>query len=158
MSETRILMVCTGNSCRSVMAQGLLQQKAKQAGVATIKVESAGVFAVQGMEPTQETQHVLRGVGVDCSMHRARSLTVEMVEHADLILVMETFQAEELLRRMPQAKAKVHLLKEYAGMQDDPNLNVPDPIGKPMEVYEVCFASISDAVERIAHGLGLKAS
>ena len=157
MSAKRILFVCTGNSCRSVMAQGLMQALLKRAGIETIRVESAGVFAIDGMSPTRETQRVLQDVGVDCADHRARVLTTEMIQEADLIFVMEQFQADEILRRLSSAKGKVQLLKPYGLSQQDPmdNPNIPDPIGKPLEVYEVCFAEIREAVERVVKSLGV---
>ena len=157
MSAKRILFVCTGNSCRSVMAQGLMQHMFKRAGMESLAVESAGVFAIDGMLPTRETQRVLQDVGIDCSMHRARTLTVDMVEASDLILVMEQFQADEIIRRLPGAKRKVHLLKSYGLPPDESaaNPNIPDPIGKPLEVYEVCFAEIREAIERVAKSLGV---
>ena len=158
MSPKRVLFVCTGNSCRSVMAQGLMQHALRQAGIKTVTVESAGVFAISGMGPTRETQKVLQeAIGVDCSEHRARTLTPEMVQAADLVFVMEQFQAEEVLRRVPSAKDKVHLLKPYGLAKEEAGNcpNIPDPIGKPLEVYEVCFAEIRDAIDRIAKSLGV---
>jgi len=157
MDGKRILFVCTGNSCRSVMATGLLRQMLQRAGVDTVTVESAGVFAIDGMVPTQETQRVLRDIGVDCSGHQARTLTPDMAETADCIFVMEPFHAEEVIRRAPSTKGKVHLLKPYGllpgGLIGPPG--IPDPIGKPLEVYEVCFAEIREAVARVAKSLGV---
>lgn len=157
MSFKRILFVCTGNSCRSVMAQGLMRQAFQQAGIDAIQVESAGVFAIDGMSPTRETLRVLQDVGIDCASHRARTLTPEIAQGADLIFVMEQFQADEVIRRAPNAKDKVHLLKPYGLAPADAgnNPNIPDPIGKPLEVYEVCFADIREAVERVAKSLGV---
>lgn len=155
MRMKHILFVCTGNSCRSVMAQGLLQHFLARVGIGGIAVESAGVFAVDGMAATRETQSVLREIGVDCSGHRSRPLTAELAEGADLIFVMEPFQAEEIARRFPEAKTKAHLLKPY-GLPPGQLMGspaIPDPIGKPLEVYEVCFAEIREAVERIVKSL-----
>lgn len=124
-----------------------------------MEVSSAGVFAIEGMLPTRETLRLLQEIGVDCSSHRARPLTNDLIQAADLIFAMEQFQLEEVVRRVPSAKDKVHLLKPFGltkkGTEGTPD--IPDPIGKPLEVYEVCFAEIRDAVTRVAKNLGVAA-
>ena len=157
MGAKRILFVCTGNSCRSVMAQGLMQALLAKAGVETVTVESAGVFAIEGMSATREALRVLQDIGVDGSAHRARGLAPDLVRSADLIFVMEQFQLEEVIRRFPETLGKAQLLKPY-GLRPDElvgNPNIPDPIGKPLEIYEVCFAEIREAVERVAKSLNV---
>ena len=157
MNAKRILFVCTGNSCRSVMAEGLMRHLLQRAGVNTVTVESAGIFAMEGMNPTRETLRVLQDAGIDGSSHRARALTLEMIHGADVVFAMEPFQMDEIIRRAPSAKDKVHLLKPYGLPPEDlpASPGIPDPIGKPLEVYEVCFVEIREAVERIAKSLGV---
>jgi len=157
MGAKRILFVCTGNSCRSVMAQGLMQSLLAKAGLDAVTVESVGVFAMEGMSPTREALRVLQDIGVDGSAHRARGLTADIVQRADLIFVMEQFQLDEVLRRFPETRGKTQLLKPYGLRPEDVvgNPNIPDPIGKPLEIYEVCFAEIREAVERIAKSLNV---
>ena len=157
MTVKRILFVCTGNSCRSVMAERLMRSLLQRAGIEGVTVESAGAFAIDGMGPTRETQRVLLEAGIDCAGHRARALTPQMIQDADLVLVMEPFHAAEALQRVPAAKGKVHLLKPFGAAPTEAAgaPGVPDPIGKPLEVYEVCFVEIREAVERVARSLGV---
>ena len=139
------------------MAQGVLQQLLQRGGMSSVTVESAGVFAVSGMEATRETTRVLAAAGINCAQHRARLVTTAMIEQADLVFVMEQFQAEEIIRRAPKARDKVHLLKPH-GLPTEALIgspNIPDPIGKPMEVYEVCFHEVCEAVARVAKSLGV---
>lgn len=144
----RILCVCTGNSCRSVMAQGLLRQFLKGCHP-EIRVLSAGLGTVGGMGPTPETIEVMEAEGVDVSSHLSQPLTPDLVDKADLILVMDRFHLESIVRRQPEAKGKIFLLKEFQANElvDDPN--IPDPIGQPLEVYEGCLAAIKEAVQRV---------
>ncbi len=158
MSLKRMLFVCTGNSCRSVIAKYLMQDLLRNAKITDIRIDSAGVFAHEGMPSTQETQQVLKEVGVDCSGHAARVVTPELVRGADLVLVMEQFHLEEVLRRVPDAKDKVHLLKGYGRNPREPEAHqeVSDPIGKPLEVYEVCCTEIRGEIERVAKLIGVR--
>ena len=140
------------------MAQQLLQHRLRQAGVDAVSVASAGVFAVEGMGPTHETLRVLKEQGITCEGHTARTLTPTMIEAADIIFVMEPFQLNEVLRRSPKARGKVHLLRQF-GLPNEEVMeapSIPDPIGKPLEVYEVCFRQICDAMEHVGKELGLK--
>jgi len=123
-----ILFVCTGNSCRSVMAEGLFK-KAVEARAGEFEVGSAGIAAYDGYPSTLETIRVLHEKGVDMSRHQSRRLTRELVEAADEIYVMERMHREMILSFWPDAEEKVHLLTEFSPAKSATREeDIPDPI------------------------------
>lgn len=144
----KILFVCTGNSCRSVMAEGLLKKMLQGKGRTDVQVSSAGTNTADGIRPTLETIETMRRVGVDVSGHCGRQVTEEMVKEADLVLCMENFHREQILSALPEVESKVRLLKGFgnAGRMDE---EIPDPIGRPIEMYARCLDDIQGGVEQL---------
>lgn len=143
-----ILFVCTGNSCRSVMAEAVLKKKLKEKNIDNVEVSSAGIMMVGGMGASEMTRFVLRKEGIDVSMHRSRGLSPELIDRSDIILVMERLHEKRIMELAPEAKNRVFLLKEFAKMKDN-ELDISDPIGSTEEFYEETLGIIKQAVERI---------
>jgi len=115
------------------MAQGLLKNMLKKEGIENVKVSSAGIAALPSFAIYGVLEKVLKEEDIEISNHKPTRVTVDIVKDADLILVMERRHKEAILEMAPEVKKKVFLLKEFAG--EKKNLDIPDPIGQPEEVY-----------------------
>ncbi|MCG0239556.1 MAG: low molecular weight protein arginine phosphatase [Firmicutes bacterium] len=135
-----VLIVCTGNTCRSPMAAALLRHLAAQRGF-PLNVLSAGTFAIPDQPATPEAQATLMGRGIDLGDHRSRPLTPELVASADRILTMTAAHKEQVLALDPGAAGKTYTLGEYAGTGEE----VPDPFGRSAEAYR----EAADQMERL---------
>jgi len=143
----KILFVCSGNLCRSVMAEWMFRTLSRRAGRFHARAASAGLLDLGGAEADPQAAAILRERGVDASRHRSRTLTADMVEGADWVLVMEEAQRDEVLRRHPGAGDKVRLLKSFSAQGDEAGLDIRDPYGMAPYHYRTCFAEIYFSLE-----------
>ncbi|AEE95267.1 low molecular weight protein arginine phosphatase [Mahella australiensis] len=147
-----ILFVCSGNTCRSPMAQAIAETMFRKAdsGLEAIKVMSAGIAAVNGQPASANAIEVMREMGMDISRHRSRMLSGELVEQADLILTMTLQHKRYVLMMFPESYDKVFTLKEYA---DCGSSDIPDPFGGSLEDYRECANEIQQALFRLVQKL-----
>jgi tRNA threonylcarbamoyl adenosine modification protein (Sua5/YciO/YrdC/YwlC family) len=127
----RILIVCTGNSCRSPMGEGWLRHEIEKRGLAAeIEVASCGTSARDGLPCTPEAEFVMRNREIDMSRFRSRSCRKGDLWSSDLILAMAEPHSESIVKMLPEAKERTI------------TLNVEDPIGMGMQVYEKTLLDI----------------
>ena len=140
-----ILFVCTGNLCRSPMAEGLLRHHLEEHGQAgDFNVRSAGTWAVEGSPASVNSVRTMLEWNINLSEHAAHLLTMEDVKEASLVLVMEKTHRDDIVRLLPEEAYKIHLLSEMVGLRDA----VEDPYGEDMEAYRDTAGHIAELIEQ----------
>ena len=155
-----ILFVCTGNTCRSSIAEGIMKNLLKDKNII---IKSAGTSVFFSEPANQKAIDVMSQMGIDIKDHRSQTLTEELIEEADLILTMTHYHTDNVIRKYAKAIEKTFTLKEYLslllekkGLTEDPDyqfnideMNVTDPYGQSIDVYRETAKEIKRILERI---------
>ncbi len=137
-----ILIVCTGNTCRSPMAEGLLRHMLQSmCGEEGFQVISAGTAALEGDPAAEHAVTVLAERGIDLSGHRSRSLSRDLIVQANRILAMTEQHRDAVLVLVPEAEENIQVLA------------MPDPFGMPVEVYRECAQELEKLLEAVVKEL-----
>ena len=135
--KRKLLVVCTGNTCRSPMAAALLSKMLEEKGLSgEYAADSAGVAAFDFQPASENAVLAAKEEGFDLSEHRARRITMEDLDGSELIFVMSQQHKDRLASVLPEAEEKLVVM------------DIPDPFGGDLPLYRECFAAIRSFFER----------
>lgn len=139
----KILFICTGNTCRSPMAEAIYNNLSTEQATA----KSAGLFAMTGSKAAENTMRVLEENKLTLN-HRAKQVMVKDVQWATYIITMTESHKTQLVDQFPETVDKVYTLKEYAEI-DEGGLDVLDPYGGNVDVYRQTFLELKELIKRL---------
>jgi protein-tyrosine-phosphatase len=148
----KILFVCSGNTCRSPLAEALARDILPGRLDFAVEIASAGTSAVEGAPASQQSIDVARAHGIDLSAHRSRPLNPGLVRSADLIVTMGVRHRDSVGEVDPDSLESTFLLTNFS---DRHHGDIPDPIGASLDVYQQTYLVIRECIESMATKLAV---
>ncbi len=148
-----VIVVCTGNICRSPMGEKLLQHAlaAEPEPLRSLKVVSAGVSAPRGQPATDNSVAALKKVGLDLSAHRSQPLTQSLLDQALAVFCMTESHRSMIELNFERVPKSLHLFREFIGRDGD--TEIPDPYGGNFREYEACRDGLVEAIPSLVQHL-----
>lgn len=145
----KIIFCCTGNTCRSPMAEYLLKKLLQEEKIDNVEVESRGIMCSNGCPISQNSLICLQEVGIDASLHKSQSITIKDLIESDLIVTMTKSHKDFLVSEF-NAGENVKTFEEVAGIKD-----IIDPYGASLQYYRQCRDEINVGIKKIFDNLKL---
>ena len=147
----KIMFICTGNICRSAMAHAMFEKMVKEQNK-NVQVYSCGIYAQNGDIPTYEAIETMNEYGINLRNHRATNIRRSRIKEMDIILCATESHKQSVLHMYPKLKEKVFTMKEYAKLDNNgQDMDIKDPWGYDMNVYQNCAREIEECNEKIIY-------
>ncbi len=143
-----IIFICTGNICRSPIAEGILKKRLHEMNRDDMVISSMGIHGIQGHPASDYALEICQDEGIDLSEHISRSLIPDELVKSDLVLTMEVLHNEFIYSFFPRIKEKTFLLGSWPEVGSNKN-NIQDPIGSSINKYRKAFKEINFHISRI---------
>lgn len=142
----KVLFVCTGNTCRSCMAEAIGRRLVSDNRKYNfIEVSSAGLYAAPGEKASWQAVEIMKEYGIDLGCHTATQISKDIMASSDVILTMTRSHRDAVKRAVPAYKDRVFTLEEYAsGTSGD----ISDPFGMPKETYRACAEELKNYIQK----------
>lgn len=144
----KIMFICTGNTCRSAMAEAILKDRIDKNNL-DIEVYSCGIFAMNGDGAPFNAIEVMKNRGIDLREHRATNIRDSKIKEMDLILCATDSHKINVINLYPELEDKIYTICEYADIDGD----IEDPWGYDVEIYEKCAEELEECIDIIVEKL-----